>query len=72
MPTRESVLEELTHQYEETVSGRVFRSLHTLNDKDFSKTKTIKLLGELISLLHQKGLVSNDEIDDMLLESVQL
>ncbi|MDD2850682.1 MAG: hypothetical protein PHY09_02160 [Desulfuromonadaceae bacterium] len=71
MPTRESVLEELTYLDEETVSGRIFRSLHTPNDNDFSKIKTIKLLGELISILRQKDLITDDEIDDMLLESVQ-
>lgn len=71
MPTKEELLETYTHKYEGyDVSKRVFYSLHTENDKDFSKTKTIKLLGELMTKLHQKGLLTDAEIDEMLLESV--
>ena len=68
MPTLENMLIEQTFKgvYLD-ISERTFR---TLNDIDSLEPKrTSKLLSELVKNLHQKGILSDDDIDSLLLEA---
>jgi hypothetical protein len=71
MPTKEELLEIHTYKLENfSTDKRVFYSLHKENDKDLSKVPTIKFLALLIKKLQEKGILSEAEIDDLLLEAV--
>lgn len=69
MPTKEELLEIHTHKLEGfSTDKRVFYSLY--KEKDLSKVPTIKFLGLLTEKLQEKGILSEEEVDDLLLEAV--
>lgn len=71
MPTKKELLEIHTYKSEDfSTDKRVFYSLHKENDKDLSKNPTIKYLALLTKKLQEKGILSEAEIDDLLLEAV--
>jgi hypothetical protein len=69
MPNREEVLREKTHKEEGLqVEKRVF---YTLSDeKSFQLHRNTKAIALLVKLLHQRGQLSDQEIDDLLLDSI--
>ena len=70
-PPKKKLLEIHTHKGGDFSTGkRVFYSLLKENDKDISKDPTIKFLGLLTEKLQEKGILSEEEVDDLLLESV--
>ncbi len=66
MPTIESVLCEKTHKADvHEVEKRIF---YTLTDiKGSEAPQTAKALALLIKCLHEKGILDDQEIDDLLL-----
>lgn len=71
MPTKEELLEIHTYKFEGfSTDKRVFNSLHKENDKDRSKIPTIKFLALLTKKMEEKGILSEAEIDDLLLDAV--
>jgi hypothetical protein len=71
MPTREDALREKTHKGgTDTLEQRVFYTLHVADDSDLQTHRSTKAIALLISHLHKSGLISDDVIDDLLLESV--
>jgi hypothetical protein len=69
MPTKEDVLEQETHKGDvEEVGCRVF---YTLTGKaEFQAHRTAKAVSLLIEHLHQKGLLDDEELDELLLNCV--
>ena len=67
MPQREDVLREKTFKGEfEDVAHRVF---HTLTaQKEFEQLRTMHVLSSLIELLTDKGVLTEAELDDLLLK----
>ena len=71
MPTKEELLETHTYKLEGfSTDKRVFYSLHKETDKDLSKVPTIKFLALLTKKMEEKGILSEAEIDDLLLDAV--
>jgi hypothetical protein len=71
MPTKEELLEKHTYKLDDFgTDKRVFYSLLEENDKDLSKIPTIKFLSMLTKKLEEKGILSEEEIDELLLNSV--
>lgn len=80
MPSREDVLRDQTFKEEFTeLDRRVFDTLTFCNSKekhlnitdDYIKIHRIaKATSQIIKLLHEKGLLDNKEIDELLLEVV--
>ena len=67
MPNRNDVLRDETFKGEvEDVGTRVF---YTLTDKQsqFQAHRASKLLSSLIELLHKKNIVTDEELDEMLI-----
>ena len=69
MPSREDILVEKTHKGDglET-KERIFYTL--TDDKRFIQHRTAKLLALLISLLKEKGLISEEVLDEFLFQVV--
>lgn len=67
MPTREDMLRDHTHKdLSEDVERRVF---YTLTDKEKMQAhRTAKAVTLVIALLQKKNLLSEDELDDLLLD----
>lgn len=71
MPTKEELLEKHTYKLEGfDTEKRVFYSLHKEKDKDLSKIPPIKFLALLTKKLEEKGFLSEEEIDNLLLDAV--
>ena len=71
MPTKEELLKKHTYKEENfKTKKRVFYSLLKETDKDSSKVPSIKFIGLLTEKLQEKGLLTEEEIDDLLLEAV--
>ena len=71
MPTKEELLEKHTHKLEGySTYKRVYYSLRKETDKDLSKVPTIKFLALLTKKMEEKGILSEAEIDDLLLDAV--
>lgn len=69
MPTIEEMLVEETYKgVHPDMSERIFRTLNHI--ERLEPKRTSKLLSELIEKLHQKGLLSEDEIDSLLLDAI--
>lgn len=69
MPTVESVLRDKTHKGDvEELEKRVF---YTLTDhKDIQSALTAKAFALLMRKLHDKGIINDKDVDDLLLEVV--
>jgi hypothetical protein len=63
MADRDEVLRNSTHKGDENLARRVFYTLE--NEK-----QTAKAVGLLVKHLHARKLISDEEIDEMLLEVV--
>ena len=69
MPTIEDMLIEQTYKgVHLDISERLFRTLNDINSLEPKRTS--KLLSELIEKLHQKGILSEDEIDSLLFDAI--
>lgn len=71
MPTREELLNKHTYKLEGfSIDKRICYSLRQEKDKDLSKVPTIKFLALLTKKLEEKGILSEEEIDNLLLDAV--
>lgn len=69
MPTKEEILEHKTFKGEPfSITERVF---HTLYEEDKSLTDgTVRALSRLIQCLHEKGIITEENIDSILLSAL--
>ena len=69
MPNREDILREKTHKGgTDSLSQRVYYTL--TGEKGLESHRTIKALALLMEHLHQEDVLSDDVVDEILLESV--
>jgi len=68
MTTRDETLIQQTHKGCETDARRVFYTLH--DGKDSQPHRNSKLLAVLIEHLVKRDLISQDELDELLLECI--
>ena len=47
----------------------MFSSLRNENDRDITKTSTLLFLANLTEKLQEKGIITEEELDDMLLDA---
>ena len=67
--TREDVLREETHKGDvDELDRRVF---YTLTKKGFEVHRTAKAVASLVALLHEKEMLSEDEVDEFLFNCVR-
>jgi hypothetical protein len=70
MPNKEDILRDKTHK--EDGLGLDERVLYTLSDeKSLQHHRNTKAIAVLVKLLHEKAQLSDQEIDDLLLECVR-
>ena len=67
MPTIQEVLREKTHKGDlDTVHERVFYTL--TDEKGLESARIAKAISLLTELLHDKGMLSDQDLDELLLE----
>ncbi len=72
MPSREDELREKTHKGQtDTLHQRLFYTLHVEGSRDLQTHRNTKAVALLMEHLHRQGLLSDDAIDDILLDSAE-